>query len=59
LNSIRPDLDGAEIMEILQLKQSPQVGKAYKFLLELRLDEGPKTKAEAKAALLDWWSAQK
>jgi poly(A) polymerase len=58
LNSIRPDLDGAEIMEILNLKESPLVGKAYKYLLELRLDEGPKSKEEARAALLIWWSAQ-
>lgn len=58
LASIRPDLDGAEIMQTLGIKPSPVVGKAYKFLLDLRLDEGPKTKEEAKAALLDWWNSQ-
>lgn len=58
LAAIRPDLDGAEIMETLGIKPGPEVGKAYKFLMELRLDEGPKTKSEAKSALLAWWHTQ-
>lgn len=58
LAAIRPDLDGAEIMQTLGIRPSPTVGRAYKFLLELRLDEGPKSKAEAQAALLAWWNSQ-
>jgi poly(A) polymerase len=34
------------------------VGRAYAFLLELRMDRGPLPAAEAEAALLDWWRAQ-
>jgi poly(A) polymerase len=56
LASIRPDLDGTQIMEILGLAPGPQVGEAYRFLLELRLDEGPASYDEAKAALLAWWA---
>ncbi|GAE72899.1 tRNA nucleotidyltransferase [Cutibacterium acnes JCM 18916] len=48
LAAIRPDLDGQQIMAILGIKPGPEVGKAYKFLLNLRLDEGPHTPDEAK-----------
>ncbi len=58
LDAIRPDLDGQEIMEILGISPSPVVGKAYKHLLELRLDHGPMTKEQAKEQLLTWWSSQ-
>ena len=58
LAAIRPDLDGQQIMAILGIKPGPEVGKAYKFLLNLRLDEGPETPGEAKNALLAWWATQ-
>ena len=58
LASIRPDLDGTQIMEILGIPAGPTVGKAYRFLLELRLDEGPKSQDEARTALLAWWAEQ-
>jgi poly(A) polymerase len=54
LASIRPDLDGNQIMEILGISAGREVGEAYKFLLELRLDNGPMTYDEAKVALLEW-----
>lgn len=57
LDSIRPDLDGEQIMEILELPPSPQVGKAYKYLLNLRMEEGPLGEEEAKRRLLDWWKS--
>jgi poly(A) polymerase len=56
LASIRPDLDGRQIMEILGIEPGPSVGAAYRFLLELRLDEGPQSYDDAKAALLAWWA---
>lgn len=58
LNAIRPDLSGEQIMEILNLKPGPDVGRAYKFLLELRLDEGPISYEEAKIRLLAWWESR-
>ena len=54
LAAIRPDLDGNQIMEVLGIGPSPLVGKAYKHLLELRLDNGPMSPEEAEAALREW-----
>jgi poly(A) polymerase len=54
LAAIRPDLDGNQIMEILGIGPGREVGEAYRFLLELRLDHGPMDEAEARAALLEW-----
>jgi poly(A) polymerase len=58
LAAIRPDLDGTQIMEILGIPPGPQVGAAYRFLLELRLDDGPMSEDAARGALVDWWEKQ-
>jgi poly(A) polymerase len=54
LAAIRPDLDGNQIMEILGIGPGPEVGQAYRHLLELRLDHGPMSYEQARAALLEW-----
>ena len=56
LEKIRPDLDGLEIMAILGISPSPIVGRAYQYLLDLRMDRGPLGPEVAKAELLNWWS---
>ncbi|MEZ0092733.1 CCA tRNA nucleotidyltransferase [Streptacidiphilus sp. EB129] len=56
LDAIRPDLNGDEIMAILGLKPSRDVGDAYKHLLELRLEHGPMGRDAAEAALKQWWA---
>lgn len=56
--SIRPDLDGQQIMEILQITPGPTVGRAYKHLLELRMEQGPMSTEDARGALLAWWADQ-
>ena len=56
LLKIRPDLDGNQIMSILGIKAGPIVGKAYEFLLELRIEEGPLGEERAREELLKWWS---
>ena len=58
LNSIRPDLDGNDIMEILNVPSGPMIGKAYNHLLNVRLDEGPLTREQAIERLTAWWNAQ-
>jgi poly(A) polymerase len=58
LAAIRPDLDGAEVMELLKLKPSREVGLALDFLLELRLEQGPLGKARAIEELLNWWKSR-
>ena len=59
LNAIRPDLDGNEIMQILNLKSGPEVGAAYKHMLEVRLEKGPLDKDAAIAELNRWWQSQR
>jgi poly(A) polymerase len=58
LGSIRPDLDGAQIMAILGIPPGPEVGEAYRFLLDLRMDRGPLSEADATEALLSFWAAR-
>jgi poly(A) polymerase len=58
LNAMRPDLSGEDIMRILDLKPSRDVGEAYNYLLELRIEEGPLGPDEAEKRLLAWWSAR-
>ncbi|MFY0408317.1 CCA tRNA nucleotidyltransferase [Solicola sp. PLA-1-18] len=58
LQSMRPDLDGNQIMEVLGLGPGREVGEAYRFLLELRTDQGPLGEDAARAALLEWWAAR-
>jgi poly(A) polymerase len=58
LASIRPDLDGDEIMRILGIPPGPLVGKARSHLLELRLEHGPLGAERATQELLDWAAAE-
>ncbi len=58
LARVRPDLDGNRIMELLGIPAGPQVGEAWRYLKELRLDRGPLTDDEAIAELLSWWRSR-
>jgi poly(A) polymerase len=58
LDSLRPDLDGNQIMELLGVGPGRDVGAAYRFLLEARMDHGPMSTEDASALLLDWWRAR-
>lgn len=58
LASVRPELDGEQIMELLDIGPGPLVGKAYKYLLEVRLDEGPIGAEVAEARLRAWFKEQ-
>jgi poly(A) polymerase len=58
LDKIRPDLDGNEIMSLLGLRPGPAVGKAYNYMLELRMAEGELGKERATAELLRWAAAE-
>ena len=58
LDAIRPDLDGNRIMEILGIAPGREVGAAYNFMLELRLDRGPLGEDEAERELRAWWAAR-
>ncbi|CAN5224150.1 CCA tRNA nucleotidyltransferase [soil metagenome] len=58
LDAIRPDLDGEQIMAILGIPPGRDVGAAYRFLLDLRLEEGLLGEQEAEKRLLSWWSSR-
>jgi poly(A) polymerase len=58
LAAIRPDLDGNAIMSILGVRPGPVVGRAYRHLLEMRLDHGPLGPDVARDELLRWWADQ-
>jgi poly(A) polymerase len=58
LDAIRPELDGHQIMDLLGIGPGRDVGAAYQFLLELRLDEGMLGEAKAAEALRAWWAAR-
>jgi poly(A) polymerase len=58
LKKIRPDLDGHEIMSILGLAPGREVGRAYNYLLDLRMEHGPLGKQRATQELLRWAGAE-
>ena len=58
LDAIRPDLDGAQVMDELGLPPGRDVGRALAHLLELRLEEGPLGEEEARRRLAEWWRDQ-
>lgn len=58
LDAMRPDLDGQQIMAILGIAPGPAVGRAYRYLLERRIDQGPLGAERAEADLRAWWVQQ-
>lgn len=56
--SQRPDLDGNQIMAVLDIPAGPQVGEAWRYLKELRLERGPLSTEEATTELLSWWKSR-
>ncbi|WP_313357119.1 CCA tRNA nucleotidyltransferase [Microbacterium sp.] len=58
LDSIRPELDGNQIQQILGIAPGRDVGEAYRFLLEVRLDEGVIGPDAAEQRLREWWAAR-
>lgn len=56
--AVRPDLDGEQIMQLLGIAPGREVGEAYRFLLELRLEEGPLGAEVAEQRLREWWAAR-
>ncbi len=59
LDAIRPDLNGTQVMARLGVPPGPLVGEALRFLLELRLDEGPLGEEEAGRRLEKWWAGRR
>lgn len=58
LEAMRPALDGNRIQEVLGIRPGREVGEAYRFLLDIRLDEGVVEPEVAEQRLRDWWAAR-
>jgi poly(A) polymerase len=58
LGAMRPELDGNRIQEILGIRPGREVGEAYRFLLDIRLDEGMIGEDAAEQRLREWWAAR-
>ena len=58
LDAMRPDLDGNQIMAALGIGPGREVGEAYKYLLNLRLEHGPLGVDRATEELRAWWDAR-
>ncbi len=56
LAAVRPELDGNEIGKVLGIAPGPELGQAYRYLLQVRLDEGPIGKEAATERLRAWWA---
>ena len=46
-------------MAVLGIPPGREVGEAYRFLLDLRMERGPLGEADAERALREWWSARR
>ena len=58
LDAVRPELDGNDIAEILGIAPGRVLGRAYKYLLSVRMDQGPIGREAAIDALRAWWAEQ-
>jgi poly(A) polymerase len=58
LDSLRPELDGVAVMELLGISPGREVGMALAFLMEIRLEEGLLGDEAIRVRLTEWWQAQ-
>ena len=58
LKAVRPELNGLQIAEVLGIAPGPVLGRAYSYLLSVRLDEGVLGEQAARERLLTWWATQ-
>jgi poly(A) polymerase len=57
LAALRPELDGVQVMELLDVPAGPAVGAALEFMMEIRLEEGILGEEVIIQRLREWWSA--
>ena len=56
LASLRPELDGSQVMEVLGISPGREVGAAMEFLMEIRLEEGLIGTEAITERLRTWWA---
>jgi len=59
LAALRPELDGAQVMELLGIPPGRDVGKAMEFLMEIRLEEGLIGTEAITERLRSWWAERR
>ena len=59
LKKLRPELDGQQVMELLNVPAGPIVGAALEFLMDIRLEEGLIGDDAIRARLMTWWDENK
>ena len=59
LAALRPELDGAQVMELLDIPPGRDVGRAMEFLMEIRLEEGLIGNEAITERLRAWWAEQR
>ena len=59
LAMLRPELDGLQVIEILNVPAGRIVGAALDHLMEIRLEEGVLGDDEIRLRLIDWWEKNK
>ncbi len=59
IDAIRPDLDGQQVMDLLDVGPGRVVGDALRMLLDARMEEGPLSHDEAERRLLAWWEQRR
>ena len=59
LAMLRPELDGLQVIEILNVPAGRIVGAALDHLMEIRLEEGVLGDHEIRLRLIDWWEKNK
>ena len=58
LKAMRPELDGSQVMEFLEIKPGREIGEALDFLMEIRIEEGLRGDSEIRARLKSWWDSR-
>jgi len=59
LQKLRPELDGQQVMQLLNVPAGPIVGAALEFLMDVRLEEGLIGDDAIRARLMTWWDENK
>jgi len=58
LAAMRPEMQGDQVMEFLNVKPGRHVGEALNFLMEIRIEEGLLGDQEIRRRLKSWWDLQ-
>lgn len=55
LDSLRPPINGHQVMQFLDIPPGPLIGEVMEMLYERRIEEGPYSEEEAYELVKKWW----